>query len=100
MLSEAVANILRHANASRVVVFAEMVEGCLNIEIDDNGFGYVPGKNTAGRGLAGIRHRATVLGAQCGLAQLESGGSRFWLKLPMKIQAMSFDSGTDGQSIE
>ncbi|WP_409524016.1 sensor histidine kinase [Nitrincola sp. MINF-07-Sa-05] len=82
MLSEAIANVLKHANASRIVVFAECIENALCIEVTDNGCGYVQDVRKGGRGLAGARHRAKQLGCEFGIECLPKGGSRFWIRVP------------------
>lgn len=87
MLSEAFANVLKHANASHIRVFAKSTEDRLNIEITDNGCGFEPDKNTPGRGLAGARHRAELIGCGFGIERAENGGSRFWISMPIAHSA-------------
>ncbi|UCV13442.1 sensor histidine kinase [Quatrionicoccus australiensis] len=87
MLSEAIANVLKHAGASRICVFAECVQNDLRIEIADNGCSFDPDNSKAGRGLAGARHRAELIGCGFGIERGEGGGSRFWISMPVADDA-------------
>lgn len=81
MLSEAIANVLKHAGASRIRVFAECFQNELTIEVADNGCSFDPDNNNAGRGLAGARNRAELIGCGFGVERGEGGGSRFWITM-------------------
>lgn len=83
MLGEAIANALKHAGASHIKVFAECTQASLNIEIIDNGCGFEPDNHKPGRGLAGARQRAELIGCEFGIEQAENRGSRFWISMPM-----------------
>lgn len=87
MLSEAIANVLRHAGATRIEVFAECSADSLNIEITDNGRGFEPDEKSPGRGLPGARHRAELLGCRFGFEPAADGGSRFWISMPIANNA-------------
>ena len=61
---EALTNVLKHANASRLLVSLQRVEGKTYLVVHDNGIGFDP---TATRrnghfGLAGIEERAAMIG--------------------------------------
>ena len=61
ILRESLSNVLRHAEASSVVVSACFAEGSYRISIEDDGLGK-PG--ATGRGMRNMRARATQLGGQ------------------------------------
>jgi len=74
VIKEALTNVLRHAQASNVVVFVTASRGRLRIEVTDDGIG-LDGKARnhsaagGGHGLENMRRRASALG---GTAQIES----------------------------
>jgi len=85
VLTEALANVTRHAQAGQVWVRLEAVNNHLELEIRDDGQGFDPGIVTgAGHyGLLGMRERARLVG---GDLQIESGtgqGTRIQLVVPI-----------------
>jgi PAS domain S-box-containing protein len=59
VVAEAVANIVKHADASSVAVRTATVDGTVVVEVADDGVG---GANAAGSGLRGLADRVAVLG--------------------------------------
>jgi signal transduction histidine kinase len=78
---EAVANISRHARASRVRARAEVGEnGAFVFTLQDDGAGFSPAEPHAnGRGLANIQARAGLLEAQVSWEIPDEGGTLFRL---------------------
>lgn len=66
IVQESIANVVRHARASRLQVAAAAVGGEVRVTIADDGIGYdaeALARSPTGRGLRNLRHRATQLGA-------------------------------------
>ena len=83
--TEAVHNIIRHADASRYEVLLDVVDHQFKLSVEDNGkgFDYQRVANTDHRGLHNIRERANAIGARvCWKASRFSSGTRFELSLP------------------
>ncbi len=80
-ISEAVTNAAKHAAASRVQVMTRLEEDRLVIEVTDDGRGGAR-LDAGGRGLSGIRDRATALGGQCTLTSPVGGGTRVRVVIP------------------
>jgi signal transduction histidine kinase/ligand-binding sensor domain-containing protein len=79
---EALSNICRHADASRVkmsVAVAETAGFDLQIEDDGRGFDGSGTKKKPGRGVANIRARASMIDAEVEWAKREGGGTVFTL---------------------
>lgn len=90
MLSEAIANILKHARATRIAVGAGMIEGDrVRITIEDNGTGFVSDSVVEGRGLPGMRSRAAALGANFTLTTMAGGGTQIAMDLPVSSSERS-----------
>jgi two-component system, NarL family, sensor kinase len=67
---EAVTNVVRHANASRLTVQLVVGDERVELAIGDDGRGFVPNSITPGRfGLVGMNERARLLG---GVLQVQS----------------------------
>lgn len=62
MLQEALANVVKHAQASTVSVRAEVDSRELALLVADNGQGFDPVTAAQGRGLGNLRRRADLLG--------------------------------------
>jgi len=81
---EALSNICRHANAEHVKMSASVNDKSLFellIEDDGCGFDLTEAKKNAGRGVANIRARASMIDAEVGWQKREDGGSVFSLRL-------------------
>jgi len=87
MCSEAIANVLKHSGANQIQVLAECAQNELRIEITDNGCSFDPDNAQRGRGIAGARHRAELIGCRFGIDAVEDGGSRFWISVPLAHNA-------------
>ena len=80
IVSESLANVVRHAGASRCVIRLEPGETMLEIVVRDDGRG-IAEDVVAGVGLLSLRERAEELGGQTEVTCPESGGTqvRAWL---------------------
>ena len=82
--SEALANVIKYANASSAVIsIAERAER-LHVEITDDGVGgAVLG---GGSGLSGLADRVAALGGTFKLDSPSGGGTRLSVELPLRVQ--------------
>jgi signal transduction histidine kinase len=81
IVSEALANVVKHAGASHVDVRLEGDAGGLTVTVADDGRGIGPDV-TAGVGLLSLRERAEELGGRCEVVCPESGGTTVRAVLP------------------
>lgn len=79
--SEAVANVVRHAGATRCEVSVVPVGDGIRLRVGDDGRG-LPEPLVAGVGLAAIRERAEELGGQVDLGSGPGGGTVLTVVLP------------------
>lgn len=87
VVQEAVANILNHADPTRVAITAREREGSIEIEIADDGRGFDPGLPRPGvaeghLGIAAIEERAALAGGRLTIASSEGRGTTLRLTLP------------------
>jgi signal transduction histidine kinase/ligand-binding sensor domain-containing protein len=84
MVQEAVSNVWRHAGATHVKMTVEVISnGDFVLQLKDNGRDFDPGKqnNLQGRGLANMRARASLIGAEISWEKSPEGGTVFTLQL-------------------
>jgi signal transduction histidine kinase len=79
IVSEALANVVKHAKAEMVVVSIETGPGVLSLSVRDDGLG---GADPDGSGLTGLRQRAEALGGTLNLTSPPGRGTRIDVRLP------------------
>ncbi|GAA1992201.1 sensor histidine kinase [Terrabacter lapilli] len=87
IVSEALANVVRHASASRAVVTLACETGAggsgvLRVEVEDDGRGIAPDA-TAGVGMLSLRERVGELGGTCEVTCPPGAGTRIRALLPV-----------------
>lgn len=82
LLSEAIANAIKHAGARHITVQASQGQGGVHIAVSDDGQGFDPQATEHGRGLPGMRRRAEEMGASLHLHSHPGQGSRVELVFP------------------
>ncbi|WP_275794615.1 PAS domain-containing sensor histidine kinase [Ralstonia syzygii] len=91
IVQEALNNVVRHADASRVDITFERDDGCFELSIQDNGRGWsgTPPAQGARKplGLLGIRERARLLGGQASTTQTPRQGFRLTVRFPIASDA-------------
>ncbi|GAA0979017.1 hypothetical protein GCM10009555_042930 [Acrocarpospora macrocephala] len=78
---EALANVRRHARASRAWLRLSAIDETLSLEVCDNGRGP---EGKAGVGTLSMRDRAAELGGWCTIEPRQEGGTRVLAKLPAR----------------
>lgn len=90
MAQEALTNVARHAQASRVQLRLERQGATIVASIEDNGQGFdvakVTGRKatTHGTGLLGMRERITLLGGHLDIHSQPGHGTRLFVKIPQE----------------
>lgn len=82
VLQEALANIVRHAQASAVKVTLHRQPGCLSMSVSDNGVGLPAGSARPGCGLLGIEERVRQAGGRFHVASQPGVGTVLTMSLP------------------
>jgi signal transduction histidine kinase len=81
VVSEALTNATKHAQASVVRVGVQADDGCVWVSIGDDGVGGAdPGR---GSGLVGLRDRIEALGGTVDIASPAGGGTSLLVKIPI-----------------
>jgi two-component system sensor histidine kinase DesK len=93
VLREAATNVLRHAQATRVVIHLEQDAARVRLCIGDDGRG---GIAREGNGLAGMRERLTVLGGALSIDAPTGCGTRLCAELPLQRSAHPTNAIPDG----
>jgi signal transduction histidine kinase len=74
IVQEGLTNALRHGDPDHVAVRIRRAGSSLELAIEDDGSGCEPAALAGGFGIAGIRERATALGASLGFVHKPQGG--------------------------
>ena len=85
-VSEGLANVARHAQATEVDVLIAVENKQLHIQICDNGHGFDPSANTAAGhyGLLGLRERARLAGGKLTIESAPGKGTTLSMNLPVQ----------------
>lgn len=95
IISEALTNVRKHADATLVRIRAEVNEGELLITITDNGRGFAQAEAfDRGLGLQGMRERARLIGGSLAVTSEISGGTSVEVRAPLVTPAVTSLSET------
>jgi signal transduction histidine kinase len=84
ILQEALTNVARHADATKVYVILETEDESFTLEVRDNGKGLRPDQSRKSLGLVGMRERARQLGGTITIENGQEGGARVVLAAPLE----------------
>lgn len=85
---EALTNVVRHAGATRVWLRISVKDGCLIVEVSDDGHGFNPENRQAGNdGIANMKERLKALHGTCDITSDPKNGTTVCLRasLPEKL---------------
>ncbi|HZY32597.1 MAG TPA: ATP-binding protein, partial [Rhodanobacter sp.] len=82
VLREAVTNIARHADASRVQIELVREHATVCMQINDNGRGGITGD---GNGMSGMRERVRAMGGSLSVESPRGNGTRLRVVVPVPV---------------
>jgi signal transduction histidine kinase len=89
IVQEALTNVARHANASRVTIFLRAENGNIRMTLSDNGRGLVQtAPEHTGMGLTGMTARARSAGGDCTISSTAGGGVTIDVTAPLVRKEM------------
>ena len=83
ILKEAIHNITRHAQATRVDIALAIAQRRLQLVVQDNGCGFDPARAPDGQGLRNMARRAQSLGGTLAVSSADGTGARLALTVPL-----------------
>ena len=85
ILQEALTNVRRHADATRVWVTLGATDAGVRLTVTDNGRGFDPGRASGTRyGLRSMRERAGIIGAELRIESAAQDGTRLIVDVPVE----------------
>lgn len=95
MFQEALTNVLKHADATRIRISLEEKKGEVILCIWDNGRGITDEeiRNPNSLGLVGIHERARILGGTAAIKRMKNKGSMVRVSLPLTGTLWDFKTG-------
>jgi len=95
VLQEALTNVTKHAQASRVWVELGLDDNSINLTIQDNGRGLHSNEDhTNGIGLTGMNERLSLVGGKLLLRSSSEGGTILTAELPMRTMLSNYKAAT------
>lgn len=91
MIQEALTNVTRHADATRVMLHLAVTATAVTATVSDNGHGFEPAASISesgpsGIGLLGMTERAKLLGGSCRVDSTIGRGTSIDISLPLTIE--------------
>jgi signal transduction histidine kinase len=83
IVKEALMNVQKHAQASRVTFNGHLVSEGILIDLVDNGIGFDISQFTTGFGLQGIRERVELMGGKLNIKTARTQGTHLQVFLPL-----------------
>ncbi|MDB6121597.1 MAG: Integral rane sensor signal transduction histidine kinase [Pedosphaera sp.] len=83
-VKEAVHNVIKHAQASEVIVRMTFTENLLAVAVEDNGCGFQMNNTPAGNGLTNMKTRLKELGGNCIIESKPGHGTTVQMYLVIK----------------
>jgi signal transduction histidine kinase len=85
IVQEALSNVAKHAGAERATLLVRQLPRRVEVTVQDDGCGFLPGGPSEGFGLIGMRERADLLGGELSLSSAEGGPTRVRAVLPLPV---------------
>lgn len=89
VVQEGLRNVAKHAQARRVTVALDIVEGRVTLSISDDGVGFTPGSRDAGThlGLLSMSERARALGGSFTIKSQPGQGTCVEIDVPLPLES-------------
>jgi signal transduction histidine kinase len=84
LVQEALTNVVKHADASRVEVTLREQDGTIEVAVADDGRGFDPAAGTDGFGLMGMRERVTLAGGRLAVESAAGAGTTVRASIPAR----------------
>ncbi len=84
IVQEALTNIAKHADATRISIVLTRKERAVVVVIEDDGEGFSPSDATAGLGLPGMRERVSLLGGRLRVEASPDRGTTVAAEVPLQ----------------
>jgi signal transduction histidine kinase len=88
IVQESLTNVVKHANATQVIVTIGVTRGKVHLSVEDNGVGYdmsrpSVGKEERGWGLVTMSERALAVGGTCRIQSRPGLGTHIFVEVPV-----------------
>lgn len=82
---EALANVAKHAHASRVVITLSYMDGAVMLDVRDDGIGFAPTVQTGGFGLTAMRRRVEGVSGKLEVESSPGSGTTIAVGIPVAL---------------
>jgi len=84
IVQELLQNIVKHANATQVLVQLVMQDMALNITVEDNGVGFDIGRNDSGLGILNLQSRIKSMNGHISIESAKGNGTSVFIEFDLK----------------
>lgn len=84
VIQELITNALKHAKASEINIQVSLIEGELDVIVEDNGIGFDKQKIIKGIGMKSIEDRVKRLGGKYSIESKQGAGTIVFMDVPLK----------------
>lgn len=85
LVQEGLNNILKHSQATVVMLEIKREGGFVRVQLDDNGVGFDPERVHGGLGLNGMRERVKLIGGRLEFKTAPGEGTRIRIQIPISL---------------
>lgn len=85
MIQELVHNVIKHAQATEVLIQLTLHDDKLHLTVEDNGIGFIAGKSIMGLGLQSLRERVEKMQGQLLFSSKPSEGTTVEIEIPVPV---------------
>jgi len=89
IVQEALTNVVRHAQATKVHIELLAQQGRIELSIRDDGVGFDSGVRKGGVGLLGMRERCVAIGGTLGIVSQPGGGATIVVTVPLATEGQA-----------
>jgi len=97
--TEAMHNVIKHANASQVTVRITLVESVLTISIQDNGDGFQLACTASGNGLVNMKRRMEDIDGACAIESWPGRGTMVHLRFALEVPCLDFPANSSDRTL-
>jgi two-component sensor histidine kinase len=83
LFKEAVNNAAKYSNATQLIISMRLINGILQLVVEDNGQGFITRKPEGGNGLNNMQKRAERLKSKYSIASVPDKGTRITVEMPI-----------------
>ena len=83
LIQEGMNNIMKHAQSTMVLLEIKVEDGCVRLQLEDDGVGFDTKKPSSGMGLSGMEERVRLINGTFHISSVPGKGTRLRIEIPV-----------------